>query len=290
MDRRAAATPRLFSTHSQHIFEDNVDDRERLQHQFDLLREDFDLWFDETLRLGGLSTDRDRATWSVLDVGCGEGQFTREIARRYPRARVVGIDADRVAISTAARLAASDSIEFLVGDAGGSLSLSRRAGVGFDVAVMWLVLPYLPDRRQALANLAAVLRSGGVLLLGNVPDESLRLDHPAATEIMAAARDMVGRLRLIGLEDTLAPLLEGAGFEDVVSAVLRYPVGGATSYGQRWHAYLLTSLKAARNAVVNVCGLMDGAEFDRHLQRLAAESVLQMSGEVRFLATLARRA
>jgi SAM-dependent methyltransferase len=288
MDRRAAATPRLFSTHSKHIFKDNVDDRERLEGQFDLLREDFTLWFDEALRLGGLSTDPGRATWSVLDVGCGEGQYTREIARRYPRARVVGVDADAAAISAATELSRSSSVEFLVGDAGESLTQLVGAAA-FDVAVMWLVLPYLPDRPQALANLAAVLRSGGVLLLGNVPDESLRLGHPAATEIMAAARELAKCLRLTGLEDTLPPLLLEAGFEDVASEVLCYPAGGATSYGQRWHAYMLRSLDAARNAIVKVCGLMDGAEFDRQLQRLAAEPVLRLSGEVRFLATLARR-
>jgi SAM-dependent methyltransferase len=174
MDRHAAATPRLFSTHSEHIFKDNVDDRERLEDQFGLLREDFTLWFDETLRLGGLSTDPDRATWSVLDVGCGEGQYTREIARRYPKARVVGVDADADAISTAAELSQSDSVEFLVGDAGEPLT-QRLGAAAFDVAM------------------------------------------------------------------------------------------------------------------VNVCGLMDGAEFDRLLRRLAAESVLRLSGEVRFLATLARR-
>jgi hypothetical protein len=33
-------------------------------------------------------------------------------------------------------------------------------------------------QRTVLANLAAMLRPGGVLLLGNVPDEALRLDHP----------------------------------------------------------------------------------------------------------------
>jgi hypothetical protein len=45
-----------------------------------------------------------------------------------------------------------------------------------------------------LANLAAALRPGGVVLLGNVPDESLRLSHPAATELVAAWQALVNRL------------------------------------------------------------------------------------------------
>src|SRR5437764_1246322 len=98
-------------------FERGADDRRRLEHQFGLLREDFNLWFDGMLRLGGLSIDPDRATWSVLDVGCGEGLFTREIARRYPNAHVVGIDVDADAVAAAmARGADVPSVRFLAHD------------------------------------------------------------------------------------------------------------------------------------------------------------------------------
>src|SRR6266536_1224096 len=108
MDDRTTPTPRLFSTHSNYVFERNVDDRQRLEHQFGLLREDFNRWFDEALRLGGLSTDPGRAVWSVLDVGCGERLFTRETAQRYPKARSVGTDVDAAAIAVAAERSAAD--------------------------------------------------------------------------------------------------------------------------------------------------------------------------------------
>jgi len=106
------------SPDSTEVFERDVGDRRRLELQFGLLREDFNFWFDQTLRLGGLSTDPGRADWSVLDVGCGEGLFTREIARRYPKARAVGIDvaADAVAAASA-RSAADPNVRFLVHDA-----------------------------------------------------------------------------------------------------------------------------------------------------------------------------
>ena len=82
-------------------FERGVDERRRLEYQFELLREDFDLWFDAALRLAGLRLDPAGATWSVLDAGCGEGLFTHEIAHRYPRARVVGFDVDARAVAVA---------------------------------------------------------------------------------------------------------------------------------------------------------------------------------------------
>lgn len=40
---------------------------------------------------------------SILDVGCGGGQFTRRVAERYPAASVTGIDIDQHAISFAQR-------------------------------------------------------------------------------------------------------------------------------------------------------------------------------------------
>ncbi|HZN73381.1 MAG TPA: class I SAM-dependent methyltransferase [Micromonosporaceae bacterium] len=280
----------LLSGHSNYLFERNVDDRRRLEHQFGLLREDFNLWFDEALRLGGLSTDPGWADWSVLDVGCGEGLFTCEITRRYPKAQAVGVDVDATAVAAAsARSPAAPNMRFLVHDARQPVPSDVRPVGGFDAAVMWMVLPYLPDRRSALANLAAAVRPGGVVLLGNVPDEALRLDHPAAEELLAAGRQLVVRVGLAGLEGTIGGLLHEVGFDEVATEVLRYPMGGATSYGQRWHAYMLMSMSAAKAAIVDVFGLMDEAEYDRRFERLAAEPVLGLWGEVRFLVTVARR-
>jgi len=271
------------------VFERGVGERRRLEYQFELLREDFDLWFDAALRLGGLAVDPARATWSVLDAGCGEGLFTREIAHRYPDAQVVGFDVDAKAVEMAAqRCAQQPNVRLCVHDVRQPILGSVPGAGGFDMAVLWLVLPYLPDRRTVLANLAATLRPGGVALLGNVPDEALRLDHPAAAGLMAAGRQLVERMGLGGLQDSLAPMLAEVGLETVTTQELRYPMGGATSAGHRWYAYMLTSMSAAKPVIVDTFGLMDEAEYDRRLDRLIAESVLDLSGEVRFLVTLAR--
>src|SRR6266496_1371669 len=287
MDERPAPQRPLFSTHSNYVFERNVGDRQRLRHQFSLLREDFNLWFDEALHMGGLSTDPDGAHWSVLDMGCGEGQYTCEIAQRYPSARVIGMDVDAASIQAAAAASASQAnVRFLVHDARQPMAET----VSIDAVVMWMVLFYLPDKRTALANLAAALRPGGVLLLGNIPDEPMALDHPAAARIRPAGQETMRRLGLVGLEDSLEPLLREVGFDDVTSVVLRYPVGGATCCGQRWYLQALMSLSAGKLVVVDICGLMELVHYDRQLERLAGESVLYPSAEARSLVTLARRA
>ena len=105
---------------------------------------------------------------------------------------------------------------------------------------------------------------------------------------MAAGRQLVERMGLGGLQDSLAPMLAEVGLETVTTQELRYPMGGATSAGHRWYAYMLTSMSAAKPVIVDTFGLMDEAEYDRRLDRLIAESVLDLSGEVRFLVTLAR--
>jgi SAM-dependent methyltransferase len=291
MDESAEVRQPLFGTHSNYVFAANVDDRQRLAYQFSLLREDFNLWFDETLRLGGLSTDPAEAAWSALDMGCGEGQYTREIAQRYPGAAVVGTDVDAGAIAGAVRAGASvRNARFLVHDAREPVPATARGGAGFDVVVVWMVLLYLPDKRKALSDLAAALRPGGVILLGNVPDVSIQLAHPAVAEIMTAGYAMMRRLGLLGLEDGLDRLMHEAGFTDVTTATLRYPVGGGTGSGRRWATHTLNSFAAGRHLVVDIAGAMDGAEYDRRLARLAGEPVIHLQGECRFLATVGRLA
>lgn len=278
----------LFGPHSNYFFDRNPNERQRLENQFHLLSEDFDRWFDEVLRIGGLSTDPSGAVWAMLDLGCGEGQYTRQVARRYPEATMVGMDVDRAAVEAASRDGAGN-VRFLVHDAREALPPVLDRGAAFDIAIMWMVLLYLPDKRSALANVAGALAPGGVLLLCNQPDQAVRFNHPVATELIAASLEMGRRFGILGPEGGLDSALRESGFEDIASVTLDYPVGGATACGQRWWAHLLTTLAAARRAVVEVGALMDGAEFDRKIEQLAVEPMLRHSGRWDFLVTLARR-
>jgi len=274
---------------SSYVFGRHVDDRERLRYQFGLLREDLNAWFDRALQLGGLPTAPDRAAWSVLDLGCGEGQLTREIARRYPKAQVLGMDINAAAIEAAAIEAASaaeTNARFVVHDVRQPIA---DVASGFDVAVLWLVLLYLPDKPAALANVAAALRPGGVVLVGTIPDDAVRLDHPAASEIHERGYEMVRRLGLTGFAPKLEPWLREAGFDNVRTVELRYPAGGATCSGQRWLKYALMTFAVGRGAVVDLCRLMTAADYDRNVECIVRESPLDLSGEVRYLVTLARR-
>ncbi len=273
----------MFGPKSNYLFARNLDERARLERQFHLLDEDFFLWFGEALRLAGLDAD---AQWSALDLGCGEGQFARELARRHPRAQVTGMDVDEAAIATAvATRGAVGNVEFAIHDAREPLP----AGSRYDVVVMWMVLLYLPDKAGGLARVAAATRPGGALLLCNVTDEPVRFSHPVATELADISIDIGKRFGAVGLEGRLAGYLDAAGFADVTTAVLRYPLGGGTASGQRWWAHWLATVAATRRAVVDVAGLMGRAEFDRKVALLAEAPTLLEHGEWPFLVTLARR-
>lgn len=71
-----------------------------------------------SLRILEQLTRQRSAGWSIVDLGTGSGIFALA-AKRFGARRVVGIDIDPVAISTAkanARLNKIDNIDFRVGD------------------------------------------------------------------------------------------------------------------------------------------------------------------------------
>jgi len=97
----------------------------------------------------------------VLDVGCGPGTLTVDLARRVPGGRVVGIDRSADVIAKAAAYAASAevAVDFAVGDVYALAHPDRS----FDVVHAHQVLQHLTDPIRALREMRRVLRPGGVV-------------------------------------------------------------------------------------------------------------------------------
>jgi trans-aconitate 2-methyltransferase len=101
----------------------------------------------------------------VLDVGCGDGRITAEIAGRLPRGSAMGVDASESMIRSArATHAARANLSFEVADAA-SLGFAAE----FDVAVSFNALHWVHDQAAALGGIAAALRPHGRALLRFVP-------------------------------------------------------------------------------------------------------------------------
>ena len=103
----------------------------------------------------------------VVDVGCGNGRFTRALARRFPRA--VGIDLSAHAVALAQReTSGPEDVEFRAVDMtvpGAGRALADELG-GCNVFVRGVLHVLDPaPRRQMAANMADLLGAGGTLLM-----------------------------------------------------------------------------------------------------------------------------
>jgi ubiquinone/menaquinone biosynthesis C-methylase UbiE len=97
-----------------------------------------------------------RAGQQVLDVACGTGLLTREVASRVaPGGAVVGLDLNPGMLAVAERLA--PSIEWHEG-AAESLPFPDES---FDAVVSQFGLMFFGDRRRAIREMLRVLRAGG---------------------------------------------------------------------------------------------------------------------------------
>ncbi len=118
----------------------------------------------------------------VLDIGCGDGKVSAELARRVPRGEVVGIDSSEDMIQLARSSfppAAQSNLSFILRDA-------RELGFegNFDVVFSNATLHWVKDHRAVLRSVARSLKPRGRLLfqLGG---------RGNGEEIFAVARTMI---------------------------------------------------------------------------------------------------
>src|SRR5690349_22466106 len=97
------------------------------------------------------------ARW--LDIGCGNGAFTEMIADRCAPAFVAGVDPAEGQLAFARTRPALRAAEFRQGDA---MALPFADGT-FDVAVMPLVIFFVPDPAKGVAEMARVVHRGGIV-------------------------------------------------------------------------------------------------------------------------------
>lgn len=123
--------------------------------------------------LGRIGT---RPGMRCLDVGCGGGDVTQELARRVgPTGQVIGIDRDAVIIQLAKREAEQaglQQIEYRVGDA--CVCPAERA---FDAVYARFLLSHLPRVQDGLSALWQATRPGGVLAVEDI-DFTGHVCHP----------------------------------------------------------------------------------------------------------------
>ena len=163
--------------------------------------------------------------WRCVDVGCGDGQVTIELARAVgPAGRVVGVDNDAEALAIARQAAADAGVEAEFINANATEPFDSDA---FDLAYARLLLSHLPDGSAALRAMVAAVRPGGFVAVEDLYTGSLRSEPPAPVldrlqEVYSAT------IRAHGGDPTIGPrlraLLALAGLEDVREDAVENPM------------------------------------------------------------------
>jgi SAM-dependent methyltransferase len=154
-----------------------------------------------------------------VDVGCGTGIFTKSILSRCAPARVDGIDPSDSQLGYARMRPGVQDAIFRQGNA---LALPY-ADASFDIAVMALVIHFVPDPAKGVAEMVRVVRPGGWVTAYVWDDENGGSPtEPLQTAIVQEGGDDVRPPSSAASRmDRLLGLWTGAGLCDVDSRVIR---------------------------------------------------------------------
>jgi SAM-dependent methyltransferase len=170
---------------------------------------------------------------TALDVGCGSGVFTEELARRLGAESVAGVDPSPLVEAAAVRVPGADLRQ-------GAAEALPWPDDSFDAALAQLVVHFMDDPVAGVAEMARVTRAGGTVaactwdfagggmeLLGTFWNAVRAVDPEAPTEIPS-----------FGTPEQLDALWRGQGLDDVglepLTVTSRYE-----SFDEVWDSFLL---------------------------------------------------
>jgi SAM-dependent methyltransferase len=204
--------------------------------------------------------------WRAVDVGCGPIGIMDLLCDRVGAAgETVGVDSEARMIAMARDVAAELNLTNL------TLVEAEATGTGlahasFDFAHARLLLVNVPDPERVVAELAALVRPGGIVALQEVDWVSwiCQPPHPAWDRLRDALRDFRARRGLdVHMGRRLPGLLRGAGLGEVgFRAVCPAYIDGVGDN----HALLVTFAKLHGAALV-----ADGLVAADELASLVAE-------------------
>jgi ubiquinone/menaquinone biosynthesis C-methylase UbiE len=205
-----------------------------------------------------------RAGLSLLDIGCGPGTITADLARLVTPGQVVGLDASSDVVAQADSYAASLGLGNLRFEVGDLFALSYE-DAAFDVVHAHQVLQHLVDPEAALVELRRVLRPGGLLAVRE-SDYSAFVWAPAHPmldrwmQLYLAVTERNGHNPRIG--PSLLGLAHAAGFEEVMVSSTCWTFADADAR-QWWGGLWADRVRLSRFAEQAVSyGLSDANELE----------------------------
>jgi len=161
--------------------------------------------------------DAPDAPSTILEVGCGTGQLTAQIVRRFPDAHIDAIDISENMVREARRRI-GERVAWHVTD-----GRAYRSAQPYDLIITASALHWLPPLPDTIRRLARMLVPGGRLLLAMMLHGTLRELHAARRRI---APHKVPRGALPDAHEARLALLEN-GFHirasEVEQVTMKYP-------------------------------------------------------------------
>ena len=165
---------------------------------------------------------------TVLDLGCGPGSLSVRLLRRFPSARVIGVDLDPVLLKIGREAYAGEPrLRFVTADLSAPgwterLGLEEAPAAALSTtALHWLDLDGVT---RLYGDLAGLLRPGGVLLDGD------HAHFPAQPRLEDVASDLAAFIR----GRRTRPLVEGQTWEGWWEAIRTDPAFSA-AFEEREH-------------------------------------------------------
>ena len=170
-----------------------------------------------------------------LDVGCGNGAFTQLIAQQSKPLSLVGIDPSEAQLAYARQQPLLQGVEFVNADA---MALPFPDGA-FDLAVMPLVIFFVPEPAQGVAEMARVVVPGGTVAAYAWDMEGGGFPYQSVNETLAALGCAIPRppsaaaSRLEALGDLWVRAGLGAIHTNVITVERTY-----NDFDDLWHTVL----------------------------------------------------
>jgi ubiquinone/menaquinone biosynthesis C-methylase UbiE len=157
-----------------------------------------------------------------LDVGCGNGAFTEELIARCAPDAVMAIDPSEDQLAYARTRTRTEMVDFRVGEAQ-KLTFDDDS---FDVAIMALVISFLPDPHRAAAEMTRVVRPGGwvATYMWDVPGGGTPVDAIYVTMESMGMTSVRPPNPAISRREAMQELWAKAGLASIETRVLRIPI------------------------------------------------------------------
>jgi ubiquinone/menaquinone biosynthesis C-methylase UbiE len=197
---------------------------------------------------------------TVLDVGCGSGVLTEELAGRLGAENVSGVDPSPMLTAAAERVPGAELRP-------GKAEQIPWPDGSFDAAIAQLVIHFMDDPAAGVSEMARVTRPGGVVaacswdFAGGM--EMLRVYWQSAR---ALDSELEGETRSFGNLEELSSLWHELGFEEIEAGPLDVSTGYA-GFDELWETFLL-GVGPAGEYVAGLPPERQSALRDEYRQRL----------------------